>query len=71
MIASSGEDFGRQPEMELVPLLKKKKKKLAHPLPQVQIQQRVNSLQPGRGFSPEQNCPTLDIGLEGHEEGVP
>ena len=33
MIASSGEDFGRQPEMELVPLLKKKKKKASSPPP--------------------------------------
>ena len=70
MIASKGEAFGRQPEMELVPLLKKKKK-LAHPLPQVWTQQKVSSLQPGKGFSPEPNRPILDIGLEGHKEGVP
>ena len=68
MIASRGEAFGRQPEMELVPLLKEKK--LAHPLPPVRTQQKVSSLQPGKGFSPEPNRPTLDIGLGGHEEGV-
>ena len=56
--------------MELVPLLKKKKK-LAHPLRQVRTQQKVSSLQPGKGFSPEPNRPTLDIGLGGHEEEVP